>query len=170
MKQQLQSELSQREAKLSSPSHEQLQAWRLFFDASLAIFDVLESEMEHDSGMNFLTYGVLIHIEDEPDGLRMNEIADRVLYSKSGFTRVVDRLEKQGFVRRIRPENDRRSIFVAITEDGRAAMEKARALHRHGIEQHFAQQLTDTDIKALTKAFGKLQQHLRPLRPGRTRG
>ena len=53
----------------------------------------------------------------------MNELAERILYSKSGFTRVVDRLEEAGFVRRIRPENDRRSVIVVLTDEGRNTME-----------------------------------------------
>src|SRR6185312_5328194 len=98
-------------------------------------------------------YDVLVHLEDEPEGLRMNELAERILYSKSGFTRVVDRLEEAGFVRRVRPENDRRSILVVLTEQGRETLERARKSHRHSIEQHFASHLSDTDVKALDRAL-----------------
>jgi len=100
----------------------------------------------------------------------MNELAERILYSKSGLTRVVDRLEKAGLVRRVRPENDRRSIFVGLTDQGRAMIDQARRHHRHAIEQHFSAHLSDTDIKALTRALEKLRAHARPLRPGRISG
>jgi DNA-binding MarR family transcriptional regulator len=100
----------------------------------------------------------------------MNELAERILYSKSGFTRVVDRLEEAGLVQRVRPEHDRRSIFVVLTDVGRTAMERARRHHRHAIEQHFARHLSDTDIKTRTRALEKLSAHARPLRPGRIRG
>jgi DNA-binding MarR family transcriptional regulator len=99
----------------------------------------------------------------------MNELAERILYSKSGFTRVVDRLEDAGLVRRIRPENDRRSILVVLTDHGRNTLEQARRHHRHAIEQHFSRHLADTDIRALTRAFEKISTHARPLRPGRIR-
>jgi DNA-binding MarR family transcriptional regulator len=99
----------------------------------------------------------------------MNELAERILYSKSGFTRVVDRLEEAGFVRRVRPENDRRSILVVLTEQGREKLEQARRSHRHSIEQHFASHLSDADVKALGRALEKLSTHVRPLRPGRVR-
>ena len=59
-----------------------------------------------------------------PEGLRMNELAERILYSKSGLTRVVDRLEDAGLVRRVRPENDRRSILVVLTDQGRAMIDR----------------------------------------------
>jgi DNA-binding MarR family transcriptional regulator len=100
----------------------------------------------------------------------MNELAERILYSKSGFTRVVDRMEEAGLVRRIYPETDRRSIFVVATDTGLEAMERARRHHRHWIEEHFSRPLSDTDIKALTRALEKLSVHARALRPRRIRG
>jgi DNA-binding MarR family transcriptional regulator len=99
----------------------------------------------------------------------MNELAERILYSKSGLTRVIDRMEKAGLVRRHRPENDRRSIFVIQTPKGRQAMEQTRPQHHDWIEQNFSGLLADTDIKALTRALEKVSDHARPLRPGRIR-
>ena len=58
------------------------------------------------------------------DGLRMNELAERILYSKSGFTRVVDRMEEADLVRRVRPENDRRSFLIVLTDAGRKTLER----------------------------------------------
>ena len=165
----MQSELSQGEQPLSSPTVERLRAWRLYFESALALMSVLDAELERDSGIPMRSYDVLVHLEDEPEGLRMNELAERILYSKSGFTRVVDRLEEAGLVRRVRPENDRRSILVVLTDQGRTTMEQARHHHRHSIEQHFSRHLTDTDIKTLTRALEKLSAHARPLRPGRIR-
>ena len=169
MEEQLQSELSHREQSVSSPSPERLRAWRLYFESALALVDVLDVELERDAGIPMRWYDTLVHLEDTPDGLRMNELAEQILYSKSGFTRVVDRLEEAGLVQRVRPESDRRSILVVLTDEGRSTMERARRHHRHGIEQHFSRQLSDTDIKALTRALEKLSTHVRPLRPGRIR-
>ena len=163
------SELSQDEQSLSSPSPERLRTWRLYFESALALMSVLDAELERDAGIPMRWYDALVHLEDEPEGLRMNELAERILYSKSGFTRVVDRLEEEGFVKRVRPENDRRSILVVLTDQGRAMLERARASHRHSIEQHFARHLSDADVKALNRALEKLSTHVRPLRPGRVR-
>jgi DNA-binding MarR family transcriptional regulator len=154
---------------LSSPSSERLRAWRLYFESALALIDVLDAELERDAGIPLRWYDALVHLEETPDGLRMNELAERILYSKSGFTRVIDRMEDAGLVRRVRPENDRRSILVVLTEDGRKTVESARRHHRQGIEQHFSRHLVDTDIKALTRALEKVSAHARPLRPGRIR-
>ena len=162
--------LSHEERSLSSPSPERLRAWRLYFESALALHDVLDAELERDAGISLRWYDALVHLEETPDGLRMNELAERILYSKSGFTRVVDRMEEAGFLRRVRPENDRRSILVVLTEEGRNTLEQARRHHRHAIEQHFSRHLTDTDIRALTRALEKVSIHARPLRPGRIRG
>jgi DNA-binding MarR family transcriptional regulator len=169
MNQPLPSELSQEEQSLSSPSPERLRAWRLYFESALALLDVLDAELEQAAGIPQRWYDVLVHLEESPQGIPMNELADRILYSKSGFTRVVDRMEEAGLVRRIRPENDRRSILVSLTDNGRGTIDHARRHHRDGIERHFAQHLTDTDIKALTRALEKISAHARPLRPGRIR-
>jgi DNA-binding MarR family transcriptional regulator len=155
------------EQSLSSPSPERLRCWRLFFESALALLDVLDAELQGAVGIPQRWYDVLVHLEESPDGLPMNELAERILYSKSGFTRVVDRMEEEGLVRRVRPQHDRRSILVLLTDRGAETMERARLHHRDGIERHFSQHLTDADIEALTRALEKVSAHARPLRPGR---
>jgi DNA-binding MarR family transcriptional regulator len=154
---------------LSSLTPERLRTWRLYFESALALDDVLDAELERDAGIPLRWYDVLVQLEETPKGLRMNELAERILYSKSGFTRVVDRMEEVGLVRRVRPESDRRSILVVLTGQGRTTMEQARRHHRHAIEQHFSRHLADTDIKTLTRGLEKVSAHARPLRPGRIR-
>ena len=170
MREQLQSELSQEERPLSSPSPERLRAWRLFLESALALQSVLDAELEHEVGLTLRWYDVLIHLEESPDGIPMSELAARIVHSKSGFTRLVDRMEHAGLVRRVRPEHDRRTILIVLTDKGTATMQHARRYHRDGIERHFSQHLTDTEIKTLTHAFEKISTHARPLRPGRIRG
>jgi DNA-binding MarR family transcriptional regulator len=155
---------------LSSPSTERLRAWRLFFESALALMDVLGTELEQAVGIPMRWYDVLVQLEESPQGIPMNLLAERVLHSKSGFTRVVDRMEEAELVRRVRPEHDRRTILVVLTKKGTETMEHARRYHRDGIERHFAQHLTDADVKCLTRALEKVSAHARPLRPGRIRG
>ena len=154
---------------MSSPTPERLRAWRLFFESALALLDVLDAELEQLAGIPQRWYDVLVHLEESPQGIPMSELADRILYSKSGFTRVVDRMEAGGLIRRVRPEHDRRTILVVLTDSGSETLERARRHHRDGIERHFAQHLSDADVKALTRALGKISAHARPLRPGRIR-
>ena len=165
----MQSELSQKEPSLSSPSPERLRAWRLYFESALALLDLLDTELEHEAGIPLRWYDVLVQLEESPQGIPMNALADRILYSKSGFTRVIDRMEEAGLVTRLRPQNDRRTILIVLTDEGTQTMEHARRHHRDGIERHFSQHLTQADIKALTRALEKISTHARPLRPGRIR-
>jgi DNA-binding MarR family transcriptional regulator len=170
MSEQLHSGLSHKEQSVSSPTPERLRAWRLFFESALALLDVLDAELEQVVGIPQRWYDVLVHLEESPQGVPMNELADRILYSKSGFTRVVDRMEEAGLVRRARLENDRRTILIVLTDKGTETLKRARRHHRDGIERHFSQHLTDADVKALTRALEKVSTHARPLRPGRIRG
>jgi DNA-binding MarR family transcriptional regulator len=170
VKEQLHSGLSHEEQSLSSPSAERLRAWRLFFESALALLDVLDTELERDAGIPMRWYDALVQLEESPGGIPMNALADRILYSKSGFTRVVDRMEEAELVRRVRPEHDRRSILVVLTDKGSDTMKRARRYHRDGIERHFSQYLSEREIKALTRALEKVSTHARPLRPGRIRG
>ena len=169
MRKQLHSGLSSNESPLSSPSRERLRAWRLFFESALALLDLLDAELQAATGIPQRWYDVLVQLEEFPHGIAMNELADMFLYSKSGFTRVVDRMEEAKLVRRARPENDRRTILIVLTDKGTETLERARRHHRDGIQRHFSQHLTNADVKALTHALEKVSAHARPLRPGRIR-
>jgi len=136
----------------------------------MALLDVLDTELQDAVGIPQRWYDVLVHTEESPNGIQMTELADRILYSKSGFTRVIDRMEEAGLVRRVRPPNDRRSILVLPTEKGTKTLQRARRHHRDGIQRHFSEHLSDADVKALTRALEKISSHARPLRPGRIRG
>jgi len=98
------------------------------------------------------------------------ELAGRILASKSGLTRVVDRMEEVGLVRRERPEGDRRVILIFITPEGLQALQAARVVHRRGIDEHFVRHLDERDLAALKRIFEKVRDHVRPLRPGRVSG
>lgn len=100
----------------------------------------------------------------------MNEVAGRILASKSGLTRVIDRMEKAGLVRRERIEDDRRVVLVHATEQGLASLSASRRIRRDGIKRHFSEHLDAADLEALRTALDKVRTHVRPLRPGRVSG
>jgi DNA-binding MarR family transcriptional regulator len=152
---------------LSRPTPEGLFAWRLFLQSALALLDVLEHDFVQETGIPLEWYDALVHLEDAPDGLRMSELAEAILYSKSGLTRVVDRMEKAGLVRRYRPDNDRRSVFVLQTPAGREAMNEARPKHHDWIARNFTSLLSTSDVTALTRGLSKISANARIHRPGR---
>ncbi len=162
--------LLQSEQVMSSPTEEQLAGWRVFLESAFALIDILDAELQAEREMTLRWYDVLVHLEEAEDGLRMNELAGRILASKSGLTRVVDRMEEEGLVRRERPPGDRRVVQVSITPEGREALHASRVVHYRSIQQHFVQHLDQRDLTALTCALEKVRDHVRPLRPGRISG
>ena len=171
----MQSELSQTGSRLSraaqpSPTGEQLGCWRVFLECAFALIDILDAELRDERGMTLRWYDVLVQLEEAGGSCRMTELAHRILASKSGLTRVIDRMEESGLVRRERPPDDRRVILVSLTPEGSDALDAARAVHRHGIQEHFVEHLNDRDLAALRRLLGKVNTHVRPLRPGRVSG
>jgi DNA-binding MarR family transcriptional regulator len=155
------------EQSLSSPTSEQLAAWRTFLTCAFALIDILDAELQAECGLSLRWYDVLVQLEEAEHPVRMNELASRILASKSGLTRVIDRMEEAGLVRRERPEHDRRVIEVVLTDEGSAALRAARVVHRRGIYQHFASQLDERAVAGLSRQLGKVSAHVRPLRPER---
>ncbi|MBM2822262.1 MAG: MarR family transcriptional regulator [Thermoleophilia bacterium] len=129
------------------------------------MIDILDAELQQQSGISLRWYDVLVHLEEAPEGhLRMNELAGQIVASKSGLTRVVDGMERAGLVRRERPPADRRVIEVVATPKGFDVLRTARPLHRDGIHRHFARHLDDRDVTALARALRKVRDEVRPLR------
>jgi DNA-binding MarR family transcriptional regulator len=168
--QQLHSEPSHSEASLSSPTAERRAIWRVFLECGYALIDILDAELQAEAGMTLRWYDVLVNLEETERPVRMNELASRILASKSGLTRVIDRMEEAGLVERQRPREDRRAIEVVMTPKGAQALQAARLVHRRGIQQHFAQHLDDHAFAALLGALRPVHDHVRPLRPGRISG
>jgi DNA-binding MarR family transcriptional regulator len=167
---QLQSEINQAQSSLSSPSREALASWRVFFECALALPDILDAELADAVGLPFRWYDVLVQLEESGMGAPMGELASRILASKSGLTRVIDKMEKAGLVRRERPEDNRRVVLVFITPEGLQTLQDARRVHRDGIRRHFTEHLTEAELTRLAKTLEKVRGHVRPLRPGRVTG
>ena len=142
-------------------------AWRVFFECALALPDILDAELQEAGGLSFRWYDVLVQLEEAGGGVPMTEIASRILASKSGLTRVIDRMEEDGLVRRERPPDDRRVVLVLMTPEGDAALQASRAVHRDGIRRHFTEHLDADDLARLQGMLEKVRDHVRPLRPGR---
>ena len=166
----LRNELSDPQPSLSSPPPEALAAWSVFFECALALPDILDAELEDAVGLPFRWYDVLVQLEEAGHGAPMNEVASRILASKSGLTRVIDRMEEAGLVRRERPGDDRRVVLVFITDEGLATLHAARRVHRDGIRRHFTEHLTEAELRTLARTLEKVRGHVRPLRPGRVTG
>ncbi len=131
-------------------SDQELAAWRGMLEAHAQVTRALDAQMRAEHGLALPVYEVLLFLGDA-DGrrLRMSEIAKRVLLSRSGLTRLVDRLVELGYVTRCASEHDGRGLYAELTDAGAEKLEAARRIHREGVRQHFLDRLTVTDQIAL---------------------
>ncbi len=125
--------------------------------ANAVLVDLLGDELEAASGMALTTYDVLVHLTEAPDGrLRMSELADLVVLSRSGLTRLVDRMVRDGLLRREECEDDRRGSFAVVSTAGRAALRRAWPMHADGVARHFAAMLKDTELAAIAVGLSRV--------------
>jgi len=135
----------------------QLAAWRAVITANAVLVDLLGDELVARSGMALTTYDVLVQLSEAPSGrLRMSELADLVVLSRSGLTRLVDRMVRDGLVRRDECEDDRRGSYAVVTAAGRAALRKAWPVHVDGVARHFAALLDDPELAAIAAGLTRV--------------
>ena len=131
--------------------------WQSFLKAHAGVAVALNKELEEEREMPVGWYSVLLNLSQAPDGkMRMQELAESVLLSFSGMTRLLDRMEAAGLVKRRACSEDRRGIFAVITPEGRDAFKNAAPVHIRGIQEHFARHLTDDEVSVLESALGKI--------------
>ena len=117
----------------------------------------LDAELAREHDMPLSSYEVLLFLNDSAEGrMRMSELADSVLLSRSGLTRLVDRLERQGLLRRERCESDARGFFAEITPEGRRAFAIARKTHLDGVRRLFLSRFSRDELRTLGGMWQKL--------------
>ena len=116
----------------------------------------LDAELERQHGLALTAYEVLMYLGDAGGKLRMGELADRLLLSRSGITRLVDRLEREGFVERRRCDDDGRGFHAVLTDAGRRKLEASRPAHLAGVREHFLSRLEPRELDALGELWGRL--------------
>lgn len=125
--------------------------------AQAAVLDRLAKEMEGEANLPLGWYEVLLHLQESPTGrLRMHELADSLLLSRSAATRFVDRMETADLVKRVQCPSDRRGLELVMTESGRRMFLRAGRVHLRGIEEHFAQHLTAEEAAVLRRAMTRV--------------
>jgi DNA-binding MarR family transcriptional regulator len=141
----------------TTPTREQLASWRSFLRAHATLIRVLETELEAEQQLSLAAYDVLVQLAEAPDRrLRMTELADAVLLSRSGITRLVDRLEKAGLVSRCPVESDGRGVAARLTEAGLGRLRVASRTHLAGVTRHFVDRLDADDLDALERITRRL--------------
>jgi DNA-binding MarR family transcriptional regulator len=134
-------------------------AWRGLLRAHAGLVKALDGELEAAHGLGLNSYEVLLRLEGAPGRrLRMCELAESALLSRSGLTRLVDRLEREGFVAREDCEHDARGSFAALTESGERAVRDARATYIAGVRRHFLARFSARELDALRACWERLAE------------
>lgn len=146
----------------ASPSPDSLAAWRSFLEAHARVTDELSRELREAEGMPLSWYDVLIQLSEAEDHrLRMQALADAVLLSKSGISRLVDRMERAGLVRRVVCETDRRGTMAELTDEGWQRLRATAPTHLDGVRRRFADLLAPDEVEVLTRAMQRIAAQAR---------
>jgi DNA-binding MarR family transcriptional regulator len=138
-------------------TREELAAWRGLLRVHAALTKALDAELVREHELPLSSYEVLLFLCDAPEGrMRMSELADGVLLSRSGLTRLVDRMERDGLLRRRRCEDDQRGYFAEVTEKGSELFARARRTHLDGVRERFLSRLSSEEQRALAAIWEKV--------------
>ena len=146
------------EEQLGSPG---AHAYRIFFEVSRDLFEVLSAELLSECQLEITWYDVLLHLDESATGrMRMTDLAESVVITRGGLTKLIDRMEAAGLVERIPSHTDRRATEVALTPEGLRRFQAAAVVHRRGIVEHFIAHVSEQEADAITAALGRVRAAL----------
>ena len=141
--------------------YDEQQAWRAFLGANRLLFDRLDRELQRDAGMPHTYYEILVWLSETPGhSMRMSELADRTLSSRSRLSHAVARLEEAGWVRRDDCPTDRRGALAVLTDEGFAKLVSAAPGHVEGVRTHLFDQLTPEQVVQMRTIGEAIRDHL----------
>src|SRR5437899_12605682 len=138
------------------PGRRGLGAWTSFLRAHATLMRRLDTDLEGKTGLALADFDVLAQLAEAHGELRMTELADRALISRSGMSRRVARLTDEGLLRRDKAGSDGRGAVVALTEAGIARLAETAPVHARGISKLFVTQLDDQELALLARAVNKV--------------
>jgi DNA-binding MarR family transcriptional regulator len=129
-------------------------AWYAQAKMNARLMERLSDEMERRTGLPAAWCEVLANLKEGP--VRMNELADELILSRGGATRLVARMEEAGLVERETPPSDRRATFAVITDKGRAALARSFPVHLELVEQAFSRHLEPDEVEAVLRLAARV--------------
>lgn len=128
----------------------QQRAWRAYLQASNTLWDALDRQLQRESGINHAYYEILVTLSEAPDHqLRMSELADHLLSSRSRLSHAVARLEERGWVERVACPTDRRGQLAKLTDTGFEALVEAAPKHVAAVRATLVDALTPQQLEQL---------------------
>ena len=138
-------------------------AWRAWLYSTQLLTERLNAELQHDTGIPHAYYEILVQLSETPQRmLRMSELADRCLSSRSRLSHAVSRLEERGWVRRQVCPEDGRGQLAVLTDEGFAALQQAAPVHVESVRSHLFDQLTPAQVASMRDIGETLLRHLDP--------
>jgi DNA-binding MarR family transcriptional regulator len=131
-------------------------AWLALVRTHTRLWEQVEAQMRRDTGLTMARYDVLAHLDMSGGRLGLTDLACSILLSQSGLSKLLDRMEAAGLVRRDPDPRDGRAAFAAITPQGRSVVRKARQGHHEFLRQAFAQALDDDDLADLARIMDRI--------------
>jgi DNA-binding MarR family transcriptional regulator len=138
------------------PDDPGVRAWAALLRAHAAVLARLEREMQSERGLPIAWYDVLLTLSGAPAGLRMQEVSEGVVLSRTRVSRVVDEMASAGLVERRPNPADRRSTIVTMTATGRSAFKRAAPVYLRGIAEHFTDRLSADELRCVREALEKV--------------
>ena len=138
------------------PGERGLDAWAALLQAHATLMRRLETDLAQETGLALADFDVLAQLANAGGQLRMTELANRALISRSGMTRRVARLVDEGLVRRANADSDARVVVVALTDAGVARLTETAPVHLRGVAELFVAQLDDQELAVLKSALDKV--------------
>ena len=135
-------------------------AWLALLRTHARLWDQLEAQVRRDHGLTIARYDVLAHVEMAGGKLGLSELASSIVLSPSGLSKLLDRMESSGLIRRVPDPSDARSTFATITPEGRSLVKKARRSHHRLLQQAFGDALDDRDVADLTRIMGRISRSI----------
>jgi DNA-binding MarR family transcriptional regulator len=137
-----------------SPRDPRIDTWRSFLSAHIRLQRLLDDDLQSEHGLSLPEYDALLVLANAPDRrLRMHQVADRVLLTRSGVTRLIDRLVADGSVERTQCATDARGAEAVLTEAGLARLREASGTHLRGIGDHFLDAIDPADLDVVGRAM-----------------
>ncbi|HET9736653.1 MAG TPA: MarR family transcriptional regulator [Solirubrobacteraceae bacterium] len=136
---------------------EELAAWRGLLRVHSALVKALDAELLAEHDLPLTSYEVLINLQAAPGRRRrMAELAEGVLLSRSGMTRLVDRLERDGLIERDACTEDGRGMFAVLTDKGEELLSRARRTHLDGVRERFLQHFDRDELEQLAGRWNRV--------------
>ena len=132
-------------------------AWRAWIASSQLLLDRLSRDIQEQHGLTMADYEILVRLSESPDHrVRMSELADQTLASRSRLSHQIDRMENRGFVSREQCEDDKRGQFAVLTQLGWQTLVAAAPNHVESVRTHLVDVLTPAEFAALGVACEKI--------------